>query len=160
NIYSFLGMAPKEDPEILMHVSVTQPKLKDGESGTAPTSFIFKNVMENGLRYLNIEPDKEEIIESIDSYKFPKVEGKSTKEGTKVFPSKKVIVLTDKPTMPNLKGWSEREVLTFGNLTGIEVEIKGNGYVKTQSIEKGTKIKENMNLVIDLSEKVKSKMKD
>ena len=188
NIYSFLGMAPKEDPEILMHVSVTQPKLKDGESGTAPTSFIFKNVMENGLRYLNIEPDKEEIIESIDSYKFPKVEGKSTKEvekelkdkkvdvkfigdgkkvvsasvkeGTEVFPSQKVIVLSDKPTMPNLKGWSEREVLTFGNLTGIKVEIKGNGYVKTQSIEKGTKIKENMNLVIDLSEKVKSKKKE
>src|SRR5699024_3006329 len=125
NIYSFLGMAPKEDPEILMHVSVTQPKLKDGESGTAPTSFIFKIVMENGLRYLNIKPDKEEIIESIDSYKFPKVEGKSTKEiekelkdkkvdvkfigdgkkvvsasvkeGTEVFPSQKVIVLTDKP---------------------------------------------------------------
>src|SRR5699024_7899269 len=92
NIYSFLGMAPKEDPEILMHVSVTQPKLKDGESGTAPTSFIFKNVMENGLRYLNIEPDKEEIIESIDSYKFPKVEGKSTKEVEKELKDKKVDV--------------------------------------------------------------------
>src|SRR5699024_12639069 len=75
-----------------MHVSVTQPKLKDGESGTAPTSFIFKNVMENGLRYLNIEPDKEEIIESIDSYKFPKVEGKSTKEVEKELKEKKVDV--------------------------------------------------------------------
>src|SRR5699024_11209506 len=104
-----------------MHVSVTQTIIKDGEFGTAPTLFIFKNVMENSLRYLNIEPDKEEIIESIDSYKFPKVEGKSTKEvekelkdkkvdvkfigdgkkvvsasvkeGTEVFPSQKVIVL-------------------------------------------------------------------
>lgn len=187
NIYSFLGMAPKENPEILMHVSVTQPKIKEGESGTDPTSFIFKNVMENGLRYLNIEPDKEEIVESIDSYVFPKVEGKSTKEvkqelekekvdvkfigdgkevisasvkaGTEVFPSQKVIVLTDKPTMPNIKGWSEREVLTLSNLTEMEIEIKGNGFVKEQSIEEDAKIKKNMKLVVDMSEKEKTKKK-
>src|SRR5699024_7164719 len=157
-------------------------------SGTAPTSFIFKNVMENGLRYLNIEPDKEEIIESIDSYKFPKVEGKSTKEGeqelkdkkvdvkfigdgkkvvwtsvkegTEVIPSQKVIVLTDKPTMPNQNGLSEIEVLTFGKLTGIKEETKVNGNVRTQYIENGSKIIKNINLVINLSEKVKSKKKE
>src|SRR5699024_10263116 len=66
NIYSFLGMATKEDPKLLMHVSVTQTKLKDGESVTALTSFIFRNVIKNSLCYLNIEQDKEEIVESID----------------------------------------------------------------------------------------------
>lgn len=187
NIYSFLGMAPKENPELLMHVSVTQPKISSKDSSTDPTSFIFKNVMENGLRYLNIEPDKEEIIDPIESYEFPNIEGKSikdvkkllekenvnvefigdgkkvisasVKEGTKVFPSQKVIVLTDKPTIPNMKGWSEREVLTFANLADIDIEVKGNGYVKKQSIEKGTKLKDKMKLTIELDQNNEKKEK-
>src|SRR5699024_11278037 len=53
NAYSFVGMAPKDDPQLLMYVAVKKPKLKDGEIGSEPVSFIFKNVMENGLHYLN-----------------------------------------------------------------------------------------------------------
>src|SRR5699024_3250781 len=54
HVFSFIGMAPKDDPKLLMHVSVTQPNLEDGEVGSDPVSFIFKNVMENGLHYMNI----------------------------------------------------------------------------------------------------------
>src|SRR5699024_195852 len=39
NIYSFLGMAPEDDPELIMYVSVNQPKVADHENGSAPVAF-------------------------------------------------------------------------------------------------------------------------
>src|SRR5699024_11817730 len=77
NAYSFVGMAPKDDPQLLMYVAVKKPKLKDGEIGSDPVSFIFKNVMENGLHYLNIEPDKETEEKTTDLVTMPKVDRKS-----------------------------------------------------------------------------------
>lgn len=179
NMYAFLGMAPKDDPQIMMHVSVTQPTLKQGEVGSEPVSFIFKNVMENGLHYLDIEPDKESIIDPIESATFPDVIDKDTskvketlnhagieatfvgkgkkvvdanlKEGSRVFPTQKVIIMTDQPTLPDMKGWSERDVLGLANLLDIEIKVKGNGYVVNQSEKKGTKIKEKMSLEVELA---------
>src|SRR5690625_4258517 len=70
NIYSFLGMSPKEDPELIMYVSVNQPELRDYELGSVPVSYIFKSVMENSLHYLNISPDQDET-ETIKTVKIP-----------------------------------------------------------------------------------------
>src|SRR5699024_11669484 len=75
--YSFLGMAPREDPQLMMYVSVKQPDLEATENGSAPVSFIFKNVMENSLHYLNIEPDKE-ANKQIEPVKLPEMKGKKT----------------------------------------------------------------------------------
>src|SRR5699024_12007951 len=57
-VFSFLGMVPQDDPELIMYVSVTQPKLKDTEVGSDITSHIFTNIMGNSLKYLNIEQEK------------------------------------------------------------------------------------------------------
>lgn len=188
NIYSFLGMAPKENPQILMHVSVTQPKLEDDAKGSDAASFIFNNVMENGLHYLNIEPDKDKVIDPIESNEFPDIEGKNTKDikkqleesnveaifvgdgkkivaasvekGTEIFPSQKVIIVTDKVTMPNIKGWSERDVLSLASLLELDVEIKGSGFVTKQSIKKDTKIKDNMKLEVTLGSSTNKKEED
>ncbi len=55
-VFSFMGMAPKDDPELLVYVAVQQPKLKATETGSEPVSKIFKPVMKNSLLYLNISP--------------------------------------------------------------------------------------------------------
>lgn len=180
HIYSFLGIAPKEDPQLIMYVSVKQPHLltDDGmESGSAPVSFIYKNVMENSLHYLNIEPDKEEH-EKIEMVKIPDVEGKrvtevkkqfkeiplrvtfigegkkvvasSVKKGTEVLPNNEVILLTDQPAMPDLTGWSMRSVLQLADLLNIDVEMTGHGYVSSQSIKKDREIKNNDTLKVKL----------
>ncbi len=178
NIYSFMGMAPKDDPQILMHVSVTQPKLEDGESGSDAVSFIFNNVMENGLHYLNIEPDKEKVIDPIQSITFPDVQDKATseveaqlekdgidatfigkgkqvvdsnlREGTKVLASHKVLIMTDKPTIPDMTDWSERDVLALSNLLGIDIQVNGSGFVSDQSVEADSKVKDDMKIEVDL----------
>lgn len=59
NIFSFLGMAPKDDPKLLVYVAVKQPKLELIEGGSAPVAAIFNPVMENSLKYLNIKPTAE-----------------------------------------------------------------------------------------------------
>lgn len=179
NVFSFLGMAPKDDPQLLMHVSVKQPKLETGESGSKPVSFIFNNVMENGLHYMNIEPDKETEQSTADMVKFPAVLNKDVKEvskqlektganitvvgkgekiiaanideGDKFFPKQRIMLLTDKPTMPNIIGWSHRDVLSLANLLEVKVETTGVGYVKKQSIKEGKKIDDKTTLKIELS---------
>ena len=55
-IFSFLGMAPKDDPELIMYVAVQQPEFKDSADGSIPVSMIFNSVMKNSLQYLQIKP--------------------------------------------------------------------------------------------------------
>lgn len=176
-MYSFLGMAPKDDPKLLMYVSVKQPEL-DHEAGSVPVSFIFKNVMKNGLHYLNIDPDKE-ATEQASIVKIPELIGKNTKDaknqlsklglkhimvigngdeivnasaqnGEDMLSNNRILLITNKATMPDIKGWSMRDVYKLADLIGLKVETMGNGYVVKQSIKKGTAIKESDYLGVEL----------
>ncbi|GGJ86742.1 penicillin-binding protein 2B [Lentibacillus kapialis] len=178
-MYSFLGMAPKEDPQLMMYVSVTQPDIEPTEHGSEPVSFIFKNVMQNGLHYLNIEPDKDEG-EQIEPVKLPKMTGEETSKikeklnqqgldvsvigsgktikkasaakGEVLLPGDRIILITDKPEMPDLTGWSLRDVMQLAELMSLDVEPIGHGYVTKQSIEKGTSLKKNDYLGVELQQ--------
>jgi len=181
NIFSFMGMAPAEDPQLIMYVSVKQPDLETDEGyaqGSAPVSFIFKNVMENSLRYLDIEPDKENENETeeisipdfnIDNVKKAKKElekqginvtviGSGDKvvaanvtEGEKLLPNDRVLLLSDKATMPDITGWSLRDVFQLGNLLELDIHVNGNGYVVSQSIKSNKPIKKGDNLSVELT---------
>lgn len=191
NVFSFLGMAPQDDPELMMYVSVTQPSLPEGEAGNVPVSYIFKNVMESGLHYLNISPDKEEQ-EQTEKIEIPPLIDESTKkiekeladkgfnvttigegekivdtnveEGQSYFDYEHIMLVTDKPTMPSIKGWSMREIVTFADLLDLTLEPIGNGYVTKQSIEKGTSLKKDDYLGVEFKapdeKKEKKKKKD
>lgn len=177
NIFSFLGMAPKDDPELIVYVSVSQPTLPDDETGSDPVAYVFTSVMENSLRYLNITPDKEteeqapiveipkminqktkEVVDNLENNGLQvtvvgsgeKIVKASHTEGDKLFASDHLMLLTDKPTMPNIIGWSLRDVYKLSDLVGFELEIVGNGYVKGQSIDKGKEIKQDDHLNVEL----------
>src|SRR5699024_11353831 len=49
NIFSFIGMAPEDDTEILMHVSVTQTCLKNTDAGSDATSIYITNMIRYAL---------------------------------------------------------------------------------------------------------------
>lgn len=176
NIYSFLGMAPKEDPQLMVHVSIQKPQLKVTEVGSDAVSYVFKNIMENSLRYLDIEPDKEVDEFVVNAAQFPNIISKDVKEAKKmlvdtgidaiiigdgkkvvdtnvkaneiVFPHEKVLIITDKPTMPNIKGWSKRDVLQLATLLNIQLNESGTGYVTKQSLKEGEKITEKSTLQV------------
>ena len=176
-VFSFLGMAPMDDPKLMVYVSIQQPELEDTESGSAPLSFIFNNVVENSLHYLDVEPDENES-DGIDEVEFPEVVDESTENiqtdlegkglrpivigegekiissnveaGDKILPNEKVLLLTDEPTMPDLTGWSLREVMEFADMLQLQTERFGNGYVTSQSIEVGKPIQEGDYLGFEL----------
>lgn len=178
-IFSFIGMAPAEDPELMMYVSVKEPELEVTESGSAPVSFIFKNVMENSLRYLNIQPDKE-VTEQVNTIHIPEWEGKSTKAytdqlkelglspiivgdgekiekvshnpGEKVTDRQKIFIKTNKAKMPNIIGWSLRDLLVLKDFMDLDIEWIGQGYIVNQSVEEGAPLNEQDYLMVELEE--------
>ena len=79
-----------------------------------------------------------------------KITKASHTEGHKVFANDHVILLTDKPTMPNIIGWSLRDVHKLTDLVGFKIETIGNGYVTTQNIKKDTLIKQDDYLGVEL----------
>lgn len=177
-IFSFLGMAPIDDPQLMVYVSIQQPELEDTETGSTPLSFIFNNVVENSLHYLDVEPDENDS-NSVKEIEFPEVVDESTEAvqseleekglkpivigegetivssnvepGEKILPNEKVLLLTDEPTMPDLTGWSLREVMVFADMMQLQTESFGNGYVTSQNIEVGKPIQEGDYLGFELA---------
>lgn len=180
NTFSFMGAVPSQDPQFIMFVSVQQPKLelKDWgyELGSDPVSYIFRKVMANTLFYKRIEQTEIEKVEH--SINLPNLVGSpvsNTKESLKdmkVFilgngnsitnqyplPSKiskesKVYLVTDgDKKMPDMKGWSLRDVLRFADLLNIEPTVFGNGYVTKQSIKAGEVFKPGSKLFVELNQ--------
>jgi penicillin-binding protein 2B len=54
--------------------------------------------------------------------------------------------------MPNIEGWSVRDVLKLKQILSLQLFIKGNGFVSNQSIVPGKLVKTGDYLNITLSE--------
>lgn len=82
NIFSFIGMAPADDPEVIVYVAVDRPELEGYQLGNEPVSMIFKQVMEQSLQYLNIAPTEEEEMENepVNNIVINDLEGENVQE--------------------------------------------------------------------------------
>ncbi|WP_349410408.1 penicillin-binding protein [Pseudalkalibacillus sp. SCS-8] len=145
HIFSFLGMAPADDPRLLVYVAIDEPNLDRYELGSQPVSKVFNPVMKSSLQYLNITPeehnstDKEakgteigDLIgessisvkkkleeEGLEVHVFgegDKIINQAPFAGTTLLKGEKVFLKTDgKIKMPDLKGMSRSEVLRLAN---------------------------------------------
>ena len=160
-IYSFSGMFPQEEPEIIIYSAIRKPK--DTANYIAP---MVKEVEQNITKYLNIQNignDKEEyIVESFYNKNASDVkkelESKNINvlligSGDKIveqYPSVNSVINEDDLVivktnyldnkMIDLNGYSKKEVINILNLFEIEYELEGNGYVYEQSILPGEEI--------------------
>ncbi|WP_100330821.1 penicillin-binding protein [Bacillus xiapuensis] len=174
-IYSFLGMAPKDNPQLIVYAAVAQPKLKSG-TGSEAVAQIFNPVMRNSLQYLNIKPkqtveaktiqvkdwrDKEldeavkamkaEGAEPIVMGKGKKVKGQLPGPGTSMLQGEKLLFTAEgEAVMPDLTSWSLRDVMKAAQLLDLKVSFSGEGYVKSQNIKPGTPLKKARKLIIKL----------
>ena len=175
-IFSFLGMAPKDDPELVMYVAVQQPEFKSYTDGSLPVSQIFNSVMKNSLQYLQIKPNDQKVIEAAP---IPNVIGltvdeatnKLTEKGMKVIvvgngsnvinqipeekelllAGEKVILKTDgKLIAPDLSGWSLRDVMKLAEVANMQLNSVGNGFVVKQNVKAGSQMKEGEFLIVEL----------
>lgn len=174
-IKSFAGIFPKDDPEIILYVSVSR------YGGNLPA--VVKSTIEDIGKYINVTPDEDKDKNA--EYKLPSFINKDTAEVKKIldtnkqeavvigtgdkvinqYPNKnavlnygsKVFLLTNSTDykMPNLTGWSSGEVTNFGNLVGITFEFNGYGYVTSQSLKSGTNINASTKVKVNLKPKYK-----
>lgn len=173
-IRSFAGMYPKDDPEVIIYIAASKPAY--GSSAAIINS--VKKIVEDTATYLGIvnnNINSEEII----NYKLPSFINKKTSEGVKLLKEKlvphivigtgdkiidqyptigtnittkdKVFLITNNKeiTMPNIKGWSSKEVITLVKILGINYKIEGYGFVESQSIVPNTKINFEEELVVE-----------
>ena len=166
-IKSFAGMWPKDDPEVIVFISV-----KDSLYGSsAPLYNTVKPIVKNVSKYLEIYDTAED--KTINNYKVDnyinrdlsrvkqtlkknKINYLVLGNGNKVinqYPEKEnvvnvndtIILLTNDSEykMPDLKGYSKKQVRAVCNLLNIKCTFKGYGYVSSQSVKKNTAIKKD-----------------
>lgn len=61
-----------------------------------------------------------------------------------------IVTEGDKVTMPNMNGWTLKDVMTFRELTGIKIVINGSGSVVSQSLAAGSIINSDSEIMIEL----------
>ncbi|MBG9579412.1 dihydropteridine reductase [Bacillus thuringiensis] len=179
-IFSFLGMAPMDDPQLVVYVAVKKPKLKDDESGAQPLADIFKYVTKNSLEYLKIKPNEvkdpkkyvkeqqtavpdvtgktmEEAKKAIDKAKLRpivlgegKVQQQVPKATEQTLKGDRVFLVGDKPTMPNIQGWALRDVMNLAKTLKLNLKPTGTGYVTEQSVPEGTLLQPGTELDVTL----------
>ncbi|WP_335870517.1 penicillin-binding protein [Bacillus sp. 2205SS5-2] len=181
-LFSFLGMAPSEDPQLIVYVAIQQPNFPGDEFGSIPVSKVFNPVMQNSLKYLNIEPD-----ESVDTNEvtIPDIQRRSVKDiskkltdlslepviigkgstikdvypssGEKVLSGEKVIIKTEgEAIIPDMTGWALRDVLKVVNATGLRFNMTGSGFVVKQNLASQSTIQKGDLLTVTLETPLQS----
>ncbi|WP_244244552.1 penicillin-binding transpeptidase domain-containing protein [Marinilactibacillus kalidii] len=161
-IYSVVGMAPVDDPEVILYVTVQQPKFNGATQGSEIVQKIFNPVMKRALEYIDAagEESKQKdetatmpnlvdmnIADALDLTKEDGIENAVIGSGEKVvqqFPSnestlydnQRVILLTNGAmTLPDMTGWSRSDAMKVAEMTGVVFSFDGEGYVSSQSLE-------------------------
>ena len=177
-IYSFAGMYPKEDPEIIIYAAIKQPNV--GSSSTLSTS--INNLMKNIAKYKNMFEEETKNNSSVTSLKLDSYINKKVTDVKKImdenhinttiigngdkiinqYPNKGETVLSydrvflitngDQGKMPNLLGYSRSDAIYLMKTLGYDYELEGYGYVTAQSINAGELVGDNK-VKITLNEK-------
>nr|WP_214829860.1 penicillin-binding protein [Exiguobacterium sp. s56] len=179
-IHSFVGMAPEDDPELVMYIAVDRPNGDSSTTGPRIMAPLFKDVMDVALRYRSVEPDKQaksidastkttasfvdqgrdDAVKEAKAAAFTPVAlgngetvtAQSPVEGQPYVVGERLLLKTeDSFTMPTLKGWSLRDVKRLATLYQLNLEIDGTGFVTSQSIGKGKPVKTGATLKVRLA---------
>ena len=158
NIYSFAGLYPYDDPDIIIYMAVKEPK-----DGGSYVSDAVKDVLVNTSKYLNLNVSSGENVsfevgnylnKNTNSIKSKldnrgigyvvlgngdKIINQYPSMGSVMVKSDRVYLLTSSydRVMIDLTGMSYKEVVNVLRLMGVKYEISGSGYVKSQSIGVG-----------------------
>ncbi|GAK07421.1 penicillin-binding protein [Geomicrobium sp. JCM 19038] len=170
NIFSFLGMAPYDDPELIVYVAVDRPNMPDGRSGNGAVAEIFNTVLKQSIQYLNLtsydldadeyQPEGIEVtdvtgsrinraVEELQEHNLDavvigdgnRVEKQYPDAHEKVLAGEKIFLHTGgESIMPDFTGWSQRDVMKFGVVADLNIHVEGNGFAMNQSLEPGASL--------------------
>ncbi|MBD0379174.1 stage V sporulation protein D [Paenibacillus sedimenti] len=125
HIVSFIGFAPADNPKVVVYAAVDDPQgLQFGGLIAAP---LVKNIMADALRYMKVEPNKQQLDKEYRYGETPVVE------------------------VPNLVGASVDDILEDLNMN-FRLAKSGNGkYVISQAPKAGTRVDQGSTIRIFLS---------
>ncbi len=158
-IRGFAGMFPKDDPEIIIYANLKRPN----PNSSKPLEKAIKSIVENVSKYYNIydetkveEKETTSVISSYINQKVDKVKQDLQNEKLDVivigdgdividqYPQKeiklvennKIFLVTNSSsiTIPNFKGWSKKDIITFLQKANIPYRVEGIGYGVSQNI--------------------------
>ena len=129
-ISSFVGYYPVEKPKYSCIVVIHRPDKKKGYYGATVAAPVFKTIAK---KIFNDIP-KEVILRPSD------------------------LALLDQETpnklekvVPNVAGLSQEEAVKKLEQSGLTVQIKGDGLVKSQSLKPGTPVQKQQKIILELS---------
>ena len=172
NLYSFSGMFPKDDPEIIMFISYKRPKNGSNKGLKNMAHSIIESIAKyKGLisskdesstkeeitvdNYINLNTD--DIVSKLENIGLDAV---VLGDGNKIidqYPKDTTLVTNDKIflltngniKMPSLIGYSRLEATSLLNLIDVDYEIEGYGFVTEQSIKAGEIISDKIKLKLE-----------
>ena len=175
-IYSFAGMFPYEDPEIILYTAMKKPK----PGTTNSMKKLVRDLSSDISKYLNITSNTTSVL---DIYKLESFYNKNTISvyekldnkglnvvvigdgeriidqypsiGANVVAGDLVILKTNSinRTVPSFKNLSLKESFTLCDMLSINCNFDGSGYVYSQNINEGNIITDDFSINLSLKQK-------
>ncbi|MDO4378273.1 MAG: penicillin-binding protein [Erysipelotrichia bacterium] len=167
-IHSMMIAMPIEDPQVLIYfcyqdsnprTSQSIPYINELEQKVAQVLGLNDTKQENNIENRTVYQQAmgnynnhslafvEKCIEQFDLQTIIIGDGDTVlrqypQAGTSLISQQRIMLLTswNNYTMPDMIGWSRKEVNSFVQLTGIMINMQGNGFVTEQNVEVGTSI--------------------
>ena len=177
-IFSFAGMYPKNDPEIIIYAAMKKPtwgkssglstNVKDLMKSIAKYKKMFTEVTNNStLNKIKVKSYTSKKVENVKQEleanginvlvlgNGDRVVRQSVKKGTSIVSGDRIILMTndEKYTMPDITGWSRMDAISLCDMLKIKYNVEGYGYVESQSLGAGSEITDNSSINITLKEK-------
>ena len=182
-IFSVVTMHPSENPDFILYVTVQQPEhfsnpwfgefanpilerasamketlnlqsaAKNLDQVTTTTSYAMPSIKDSSPGDL-AEELRRNLVQPIVIGSGTKIKESSVAEGTNLDANQQILLLSDKvEEMPDLYGWSKKNVETFAKWLNLEVEFEGTGEtVKNQSVRSNTALKDLQKIKITLGD--------
>ena len=182
-IFSVVTMNPSENPDFILYVTVQQPEhfstpwfgefanpilerasamkeslnlqstAKNLDQVTTTTSYVMPATKDYSPGDM-AEELRRNLVQPIVIGSGTKIKESSVAEGTNLDANQQILLLSDKvEEMPDLYGWSKKNVETFAKWLNIQVEFEGTGEtVKKQSVRANTALKDLQKIKITLGD--------
>ena len=182
-IFSVVTMHPSENPDFILYVTVQQPEhfstpwfgefanpilerasamkeslnlqstAKNLDQVTTTTSYAMPATKDYSPGDM-AEELRRNLVQPIVIGSGTKIKDSSVAEGTNLDANEQILLLSDKvEEMPDLYGWSKKNVETFAKWLNLEVEFEGSGQtVKKQSVRANTALKDLQKIKITLGD--------
>ncbi|MFS9098758.1 penicillin-binding protein PBP2X [Streptococcus infantis] len=182
-IFSVVTMHPSENPDFILYVTVQQPEhfsnpwfgefanpilerasamkdilnlqstAKSLDQVSTTTNYAMPETTDYSPGDL-AEELRRNLVQPIVIGSGTKIKESSVSKGTNLDANEQILLLSDKvEEMPDLYGWSKKNVETFAKWLDIEVEFEGSGQtVKKQSVRANTALKNIQKIKITLGD--------